>query len=250
MELNNAVRASLEKLKKSHSHSVSIAKINGAFYVYEVKSEMRNGVRKSTSFYLGKIEKDGTFVPARHKKRETEANSLDEAIKLKYASIDTTLYPDSTDLAILEAISANGRASMAEVADYAGITVAVAKRRLKLLELKYDIKYIPEFGPRPFGFFRYVVFVRFFKGKVPDVHRLKEILEKEPTIQFAAMLKGRYHLFMYVLAESTQTLEDTIYRIRSQQLFSGVRSFWQVSYMTYAYGYTPIRQEFLETLKS
>jgi len=63
------------------------------------------------------------------------------------------------------------------------------------------------------------------------------------------MLKGRHHLFLYVLAENTHELEAMLYRIRSAKPLVSVRSAWSASYITYAYGYTPIRQEFLETLK-
>ncbi len=91
--------------------------------------------------------------------------------------------------------------------------------------------------------------VRFFKGKVPPPHKIKEILEKEPRIQIAAMLKGRFHLFIYTLAEDTQALENMLYSIRSNPLFAQNRSLWQVSYITYAYGYTPIRKEFFDILR-
>ncbi|EQD59169.1 transcriptional regulator, AsnC family, partial [mine drainage metagenome] len=84
---------------------------------------------------------------------------------------------------------------------------------------------------------------------MPEAHKIKEVLEKEPRIQFAALLKGKYHLFMYLFAENTKTLDDTLYSIRSDEVFANIRSLWQVSYITYAYGYTPIRQEFFDLLK-
>jgi DNA-binding Lrp family transcriptional regulator len=253
-ELPGPVKEAIEKLKKEHKYSISVARINGGFYAYEVKSEMKNGKRSSKSLYLGKISDDGTFVPARHKKKETDAKTLEESMRLKAElktsdPIESMMHPDETDLKILEAISANGRAGIPEIAEYANTTTAIAKRRLRILETRYNISYIPEFGPRPFGFFRYVVFVRFFKGKVPEAHKIKEVLEKEPRIQFAALLKGKYHLFMYLFAENTKTLDDTLYSIRSDEVFANIRSLWQVSYITYAYGYTPIRQEFFDLLK-
>lgn len=253
-QLPESVKEALEKLRKEHKYSVSIALINGSFYVYEAKSETMDGKRKTVNLYLGKISADGTFIPARHKKLETNAKTLEERIARESSShknnlLERMLYPEDVDLKILEAISANGRASITEIADYSGTTNAIAKKRLGNLEAMYGITYIPEFGPRPFGFFRYVVFVRFFKGKVPEEQKMKEILEKESRIQFAALLKGKYHLFMYLLAENTQALEDTLYRIRSEKAFSQNRSLWQVSYITYAYGYTPMRMEFFDLLK-
>ena len=204
-ELPEIVRSTLERLKKEHKYSVSIAVINDSFYVYEAKSEIIEGKRRTINLYLGKIGNDGTFVPARHKKQETNAKTLEERIfrkadTRKHDPLDKMLHPEDMDLRLLEAISANGRASMSEIADYAGTTTAIAKKRLRAIETTYGIKYIPEFGPRPFGFFRYVVFVRFFKGRIPEENSIKEILEKEPRIQFAALLKGKYHLFLYMLS--------------------------------------------------
>ena len=253
-ELPEIVRSTLERLKKEHKYSVSIAVINGSFYAYEAKSEIIEGKRRTVNLYLGKIKEDGTFIQAKHKKRETDAKTLEERIvrKLdiqKHNPLERMLHPEDVDLRILEAISANGRASISEIADYAGTTTAIAKKRLRAIETTYGITYIPEFGPRPFGFFRYVVFVRFFKGRIPEENSIKEIFEKEPRIQFAALLKGKYHLFLYMLAENTQALEDTLYRIRSEKAFADNRSLWQVSYITYAYGYTPIRMEFFDLLE-
>ena len=69
--------------------------------------------------------------------------------------------------------------------------------RIKKLEKRYGITYTLEFGPRPFGFFRYVVFVRFLHG-MPGANDIKEVLEKEPMVQFAALIKGKYDLFIYI----------------------------------------------------
>ena len=125
---------------------------------------------------------------------------------------------------------------------------AACSYRLKRLERRYSISYNIEFGPRPFGFFRYIVLVKFKWGK-PDISVLKKVLEREPLIQLALVLKGSYDLIFYVLAENTQLLDDAIYRIRSDPSIARFKSYWTVTYISRAYGYTPLREEFIETLK-
>jgi len=150
------VKTTLERIKKEHKYGISVARKKSGFYLYEIKSVMHNRVKTNSILYLGKIDFDGNFIQAKHRKQETNAKSLEEAIILKQEKknnpIDKAIYPDNTDLLILEAISANGRASIAEIADYANTTIAVAQRRLRYLEETFSISYVPEFGPRPFNF--------------------------------------------------------------------------------------------------
>jgi len=83
VELLPAQKETLEKIKKEHKYPIGVAKINNALYLYEVKSEIVDGKPKSTTLYLGKLEKDGTLKLPRHKKRHNDAKTLEEAIKIR-----------------------------------------------------------------------------------------------------------------------------------------------------------------------
>lgn len=253
-ELPAPVARALEELRKKHKHRVTIARINDNYYTYEETTRFSEEKGKKVPFtlYLGKIESDGKFVEARHRKKETATSSVEESIKRKLEGEDALgklIHPDDIDLQIIEAISTDGRIPVNEIAKNIGISGVATRYRLDKLEKRYNIKYTIELGPRPYGFFRYVVFVRFLKDK-PPVSDMKRVLEKEPTIQMVALLKGSYDLFIYMFAENTQLLEDKIYEIRSSATFANYDAYWQVSYITYGYGYVPIRDEFFELLKN
>ncbi|MEM3212280.1 MAG: Lrp/AsnC family transcriptional regulator, partial [Candidatus Micrarchaeaceae archaeon] len=111
------------------------------------------------------------------------------------------------------------------------------------------IRYTIEIAPRPFGYFRYICLVKFLKGK-PDLDEVKKVLEAEPAVLYAAALKGDYDLFIYMLAENTKVLEDKLYEIRSKPAFALNASLWNVTYITYAYGYVLLRDAFFEDLKA
>ncbi len=83
----------------------------------------------------------------------------------------------------------------------------------------------------------------------PDVETIKKLVAREPLIQLALWLKGDYDLFLYMLAENTQLLEDAVYRMRSDPLIAKHKAYWNVTYISRAYGYVPLRQEFIELLK-
>ena len=240
-----------EEMQESSKSRLSLLYIKGNYYVNETAtqfSEEKN--RKVTvSRYIGKIEPDGRFVEARHRKKETKVKSITELIAAKKSEEDSNsiLYPDDIDLKLLEMLSANGRAPVAELSKALGLSQAACKYRIQRLEKRYGISYTVEVGPRPFNFFRYVAFVRFGRDK-PDIEALRKVIAREPLVQLALSLKGSHDLFLYMLAENTQLLEDAIYRMRSEPPIARYKAYWNVTYISRAYGYLPLRQEFIETL--
>ena len=253
MELPAKVKETLESLKRKHRYPVSVALIRGSYYAYEVSKERaKDGARKSHTLYLGKISEDGTFTEARHRKEETRAKSLEELLKKKKEEkkdpLEELVHPDRIDLGILEAISTDGRISVAEIARKVGISPVAARYRLRKLEKRYGIRYTLEFGYSFFGFFRFIIFIK-FKGKKSSPEAIKEVFEKEPTIQYAAMLSGKYDVFVYLLAESPILLERKLYDLRSSPPFAPYDTYWYVNYITYSYGYVPMRERFFEILK-
>ncbi len=254
-ELPVAVKTTLQDIKKKHKHTVGIAVIRGGYYVYEtlqrfVKEENRY---RTFSLYLGKIEENGVFVEARHRKESTKLGSIEEMVRKKEQSLrdDSTnvlLHSDKINLKVLEMISTDARISISEIADTIGMSRVVTRHRLKMLEQKFDIKYTVEFGYSFFGFFRYAIFVKFLHKK-PDFNKIKDILEKEPTVQYAALLKGAYDLFIYIFAETSISLEYKIYEIRSNPELASYASIWNTSYILNSYGYMPTRSRFFEILK-
>ncbi|MGC8496316.1 MAG: Lrp/AsnC family transcriptional regulator [Candidatus Micrarchaeia archaeon] len=246
------MQSTLDKLNEGRKKKLVVGAVKGRYYVFDTTSTYseEKGRKITVTLYLGKIEIDGKFIPAAHRKSFTNVENVSSLIlsKSKKSPIEEIMHPDKIDSSILEILSTDGRAPISKIAEETGLSKPAVTYRIRKLEKKYGIAYTLEFGPRPFGFFRYVAFVRFVHG-MPDAKEINEILEKEPMVQFAALISGKYDLFVYMLAENTQELENSLFRIRSSGVFSRTKSSWSVSYITYAYGYLPLRKEFVDLLK-
>ncbi|MGC9037639.1 MAG: Lrp/AsnC family transcriptional regulator [Candidatus Micrarchaeia archaeon] len=249
MMLPEAVQKTKEELEKELNHRLHVVRIHGAYYAYEEKATVIEGKKKVAVLYLGKINEDGTFVKGKHRKKLYEnVLSVEELVERPSNPIEELVHPDGIDLAILEMLSTDARTPVKKIAKRLGIGIAQARSRIESLEKRYGIKYTIEIAPRPFGYFRYIALVKFI-DEMPKIEDMKKVLQAEPTIQFAALLKGDYDLLIYMFAENTHTLENKIYDIRSSPAFAPYKADWYVTYITYAYGFVPLRDEFFEELK-
>jgi DNA-binding Lrp family transcriptional regulator len=254
--LPSAVKRALEKLKVRRRRSVVIRRIKRGYYAYESSTtyDRVSHRRKSVSFYIGKIDKEGKFVEAKKRyKQETNVGSLNELMVVRKeleekGSLDFLVHPSEIDLKILTLLSGNGRLTPSEIGKEIGLGRSVVAKRIKRLEESYDIRYTLDFGKRPFGFFRFCAFVKFYTN-IPDANKIREVLSRYPMIQLAAFLKGDYDLFIYFLEEDTKTLEDRFYEIRSDPVFSGYDATWYIGHITYGYGFVNFRDEFFKVLE-
>jgi len=242
------VQRTLAELRNKSKYGLRVIKIKDTYYVYEQSAVQIGTQRKTPAFYLGKISADGTFTEAKHRiKSYTQASSFDEMLnkRLRASPLDELVYPDAIDLQILQDLSTNARKPVTEIANELGIGKTAAYHRIEKLEQRYKIKYTVEIAPNPFGYFRFAVLVKFLNDK-PSPEDMKKVLEQEPTILFAALLKGDYDLFIYMLAGSIKELENKLYELRSLRTFATYESEWNVTYMFYSYGYMPLREKFFD----
>ena len=162
--------------------------------------------------------------------------------------MENLIHPKAVDLQILTALSTDARASAAEIGKKVNLSATATKYRVHKIEEKYGIKYTIQIAQRPFGLFRYAIFVKFINKK-PDSAEIKSALGNIPWIQLVAVTSGEYDLFIYLFAENTHNLEEMVYSIRSDTRLSRYKSYWYVNYITDAYGYVPLRDKFFEALK-
>ncbi len=246
----------VKKLEGERNHSIAIAEFRGKYYLYEIGRfiDSKTKRKRQASLYLGRVLEDGTIREPKRLLKYTDVKSIEEKIKLHdnriKGPLEELINPKRDDIEILKMLSNDARIPITKIAEKLGKSNATVKRMLRKLEEKYRIKYTIEVCPRPFNLFRYYVLVKFMLGK-PDYAALKIILESYPQIQLVAITRGDYDLFMYIFFEdNTQKLEDILYEIRSIKLLSDIPSEWIVSYITYAYGYIPMRDEFFKNLKN
>jgi Lrp/AsnC family leucine-responsive transcriptional regulator len=254
--LPSQIKRALEKLRLKRKRAVVIRKIKKGYYAYESSTtyDRVSHKRKSVSFYIGKIDREGDFHEAEKRyKQETNVGSLNELMEARKelesrGSLDVLIHPSEMDLKILKLISADGRISASEIGKAVGLSRNAAERGLKRLEAIYGIKYVLDFTPHSFGLFRSCMFVK-FDNKMPDVAEIKDTLSKYPLVQAVVLIKGDYDLFLYLLSENTTELENMTYRIMSEETFAKYDSKWYTSYITGGLGGVPFREEFFDFLK-
>ncbi|MEM0146953.1 MAG: Lrp/AsnC family transcriptional regulator, partial [Candidatus Micrarchaeaceae archaeon] len=246
-ELPEPVAKALREIKRKRNtkHAIFVVSTKRNYYVYETTTAKVGDKRKAFNLYLGKIFPNGEFVEAKRRRTQyTYASSIDEMLeKRRMVYGEELANPDPIDLEILTILSGNARAQTKEIAEQLNFSEAAVQHRIERLEQRYGIRYTIEIAPRPFGYFRYIVLVKFNRG-APEIQAAKEALEAAPTVLYAALLKGDYDLFIYMLAENTKLLEDVIYDLRSSHAFAPYEATWYVTYITYGYGYIPLRPAF------
>lgn len=253
-QLPEKVAEALTELKKKHSHSLSVKLIRNGYYVYEEYTKWDRLLKRRISYgiYLGKIGEDGKLVPPHRKsQRTTGIKSIEGYIKNrdKEAVEQNKAAENDENIRILSALSADARMSMEEIGKKVGLLGQTVNYRVKSLEKKYDIKYtIDTYAAFNFGFYRYLITVK-FKDKKPNIEDIKKILEKEPRVQLAVFAKGEFDLLIYVLFENPLVLENWLYALRKEEIFSAYRSIWNVSYFLIGHGIIPLRDEFFDIIK-
>ncbi|OJI07694.1 MAG: hypothetical protein BK997_02335 [Candidatus Micrarchaeum sp. ARMAN-1] len=245
----------MEKLKKGRKYSAMVLKIHGSYYVYEYKDwiDRQTKRRHSERLYIGKIEENGTFVAKERSKLPGKPINLEQYMKMKYKDTsfitDKATVPDSIDSAVLTAMSMDGRASASDIAKSIGIKSYEASYRMEKLRKEYSIRPTINIRPTTFGFSRFLILAKFINGR-PSAEKLKVLLENEQRVQLVLLMKGDYDLAIYVIAEDIPKLENMVYKIRSNTVFSNYRSVWNVSYLYEAFGWFVLtRDVFFELIK-
>lgn len=247
------VAATLERLRKETRSKITLSMIRGRFCAYEYKYIAMPGspyTKVKKQFYIGWIDRQGDFHQAVHRAGVTQSKGIDEYIEksVGLSKEYEAAHVDSTDSAILELLSKDARMPVPLIAKRVGISPGAAYYRIKNLFRQYGIKKTIEIYPKIFGFYRFVVNVKFVSAQ-PDYSKLKELLSAEPLIQMVALMRGDSDLLIYMLAGSVEEVEETIYRIRSDSVFSGTSSLWNVGYLIEWHGYIPLRDEFFKLLE-
>ena len=249
-----AVQGGLVELRTKLNRKISISVIRGRYCLYEYKylDDKETGGRAKKQFYIGWLDINGRFNPAMHRKDYTKASTIEEYMDSRYFRSNPQYalsHPSKMDRDILKELSMNARITMPELAKKLGISSGSAAYRTNKLIRLYKIEKTLEIYPERFGFARFIITAKFY-GKMPDSKGLKGLLESEPRVQLAALMRGDHDLLIYIIVENTTLLEQIIYKIRSDRVFSGCSSVWNIGYLRETYGYAPLRDAFFKLLES
>ncbi|MCW6159500.1 MAG: Lrp/AsnC family transcriptional regulator [Candidatus Micrarchaeales archaeon] len=242
------VESAFEKLRKQYPFYVALAKINGKYYIYRRSSRWDKVVkkRKSVSEYLGRIEEDGSFI--KKQKREETVVSNQKSNEPDHANAPMEIV--SRDLELLQILSMNARADISYLGKkILGYEKSETYYRIKQLEKNLDLRYFAEIDVEKLGYLRFLIMVKFTEN-FPKLEELKAILEREPLVQLAVITKGDYDLIIYALAKNTGVAQllDTVISLRKGEL-AKYKSIWKTTLFEEHFGYIPIRQEFIDSIK-
>lgn len=154
---------------------------------------------------------------------------------------------EATDLEILKILSMNGRATLDFIGKRVGLSKHPTYRRVKMLEEKYGIRYIPEIDVSKFGYLGYIAFVR-FKGKVPSLDELHRVFDSEPHVQLVLLTSGRYDMVVYFLSDSHRNVAYFIYELKTATIFAKYRAYWYVTPSYASQFILPLRNVYFDLL--
>lgn len=222
----------LEEMRNASSRYLEVKTIRGQYCVFEARGVYDRERKRSIKLtrYLGRISTDGAFTEARHRNVKTEGVEIAKAERV-----------------LLEQLSIDCRMSMAGIGRRSGLGNGYVYRKIKGLETKLGIRYIAEIDVGKFGYSYYLAFVN-TKGAMHS-SVLKRTLEKEPVVQLAMTLNGRYNLLLCFLARDEGDANEFIMRLIK---FSELQRFvaeWHVTYAFFDYNFIPLRDRFFDLLR-
>ena len=83
---------------------------------------------------------------------------------------------------------------------------------------------------------------------IPNIKELKLILENQPNIQFAAILKGKYDLLIYYLDSDFTYTEENIWNLRNSTILNKYRAKWYITPFRPVFSFIPIRDIFIDKI--
>ena len=251
-----------ESLKKEYGFPIYLKRINGRFYVYRAMIVAdQGGARKTATVYLGRINDDGSFL----KKEASRMDSLENAIRVVEANGGRVIFaqgaeqeegmahptaPVEEDKQLLSVLSMNAKASYRRIGKTAGgLPPTTVYNRVRAMEKRYGIEYLPEVDLQQLGYLSYITFVKFLDDGIPDIEEMKATLEAEPNIQIAMLTRGEYDLVLYIFAKDNREISLLLIKLQNQTFFSRYKSKWYTTLELDAYGFIPLRDRFFELLK-
>jgi DNA-binding Lrp family transcriptional regulator len=254
------IQDAFEKLKGEYPVRIVLKGIKGKYYVYKESGVWLKELSrtKTISEYLGKITEEGLFVKkalsAKDDLENAKAIIAEHGGEIIWGENEVEKEPvikeitvKEADLKLLTALSMNGRISISGLAKISGLNQQTAYHRVKALDEKLGIKYLPEIDVGKFGYLQFLVTIKFI-NKTPPIAKLKEVMMKEPRVQLAAICKGEFDVLIYLLAKDNTEVKMLLVNLREG--LSDFESSWQ-SIPTYEdYGFIPLRNEFLSHMRS
>ncbi len=241
-------------------YKVTLVEISNHFYVYKLVSELNESTgryRLRRGQCIGKITDDGIYVPSKIRSEldiETAkavilANGgkvvmpTEKQQTFDYAGIQLTEQEEK----ILTCLSMNARLTAPQIGRIVGMPAEHVTSRIKSLENQLGIKYVADIDLGPLGYSQFLILVK-FQGERPNPKLLKEELEKEPHVLFAAFTSGSYDLMILIISMSGMDASIATFHLNRLTSLRRLTSKWFTSTFLVTYGVIPLRRENFDLL--
>lgn len=259
----SAVSARYTELKRSYGFSVSLKRIGGRYYLYKQIIKWDKEKRKyvcTEMKYLGAISDEGVFKP-----RKAQPDDIDSAKSVIEAHGGKVTMPEHAlpthapalsitelDRRILTELTMDARTQISDIAKRLGVDEKKVGYRIRSLEGKLGINYVPKITLERLGYLYFIVFAK-FRGARPDPDKLQKEIEAISAVQFGALAaNSKYDLILIIAtrneynAVGKDSLPSVLKKIRMEPSLRDIKSEWYVSYFDIVKGFMPLRQNFID----
>lgn len=252
--LPEKMQEALDRVKRESNRYVSVKLIRRHCYVYESTSRWDKEKKKvkGVTRYLGRITKEGLFIPGTRRDPYLEAAVIEPSEKAYegYQNLSdrrqTRPYSSRHEAKIVFGLSMDGRASIPKLSRSTELKPTNLEWHKKQLERKYGISYMPEVNPRKLGFNEYLAFIK-FGDRVPSTTEMQREIGKEPLVQLALLTQGEYDMVLYMLLDARGEVREEIDKIRDY-LFPGYDLRFYLVPLNITYGFVPLRDAIFQVL--
>src|SRR5208282_1722902 len=114
----------------------------------------------------------------------------------------------------------------------------------------FGIRYLAEIDTEKLGYLKFLIFVKFL-DKLPSNDEISAAIKNEPRIQFAATLTGgEYNLLLYILVENNSEINIIRKTLVVNSPLINYRSEFYITPFYETYNFIPIKEEFVDLLKT
>jgi len=160
------------------------------------------------------------------------------------------MFLDRVDMLILEELSRNSRSLLKDIAAKAGVSIQTISSRLGILKKKLRLKYTVELDLQKAGCSQQsFIRVNFREGAKPDAGQLRSIFSKTPFIQFAALTKGDFDLFLWTVSPSMADYEGSVEGDLRSELDEFIADWTAHPLLARRAGFLPVGNDLIDALK-
>jgi len=157
---------------------------------------------------------------------------------------------DHIDRIICEELSENSRKPLNQIAEKAGCSNQTIINRLEKIKDRMELQNTVEIDFPKTGYTtEYFVRVKFKEDELIDTNEIEQVLQDSPYVQFAALTKGDFDLFIWSIAPSPGKYEEQMEAKIRVSLDKYIDEWSAHALLVKRCGFLPVNNEIIDLLK-